>query len=290
MKFFERLNPYPVLLYFISSAVLATVYNNPYHTVILLVFSLITFIMIHGKARFALIFFSVFILTFIINPLLSKKGATQIAFIGNDPVTLEAVVYGANSAALICGIMFLFYCFSYIIDFEKLLYIFSPLSASAALTASAVLRFAPLYAKQAKVISDQQKAVGAEGGKSIPEKIKFGARVFSALSTWALENGIVAADSMQCRGYGTGKRRFFSIRGFKAEDAVFTALALLFTLGTVIFSLFTKCSFNYYPNIEIPEINLFFILSAACYTALVMLPLAAEICDMVRWKFLMQKI
>lgn len=290
MLWFERCNPFTVLLYFVSVSALAAVYNNPYHTAVTLAAGIVFFIMMRGKPKTALWFFSVFLLTFIVNPIMSKKGATPLLFIGDDPITLEAVIYGLNSASMIAAILFLFYCFTELTDSEKLMYMLSPFSSSAALTVSAVLRFVPLYAKQAVMISDQQKAIGNQGGKSIPEKLRFGGRVFSSLSTWALENGIVAADSMACRGYGTGRRSFYSACGFKKSDGVFLSCQIVLIAATVVPSFFTRCSYQYYPSLDFPETNAAFIISAASYTLLVFLPLISEITDRLKWKYLLQKI
>lgn len=290
MLWLKKCNPFTVLLYFVSVTALSAVYNNPYHTSITLFAGIVFFIMMRGKGKAALWFFSVFALTFIVNPIISKKGVTPLLFIGDDPVTLEAVIYGLNSASLIAAVLFLFYCFTELTDSEKLLYMLSPFSSSAALTVSAVLRFVPLYAKQAQMTADQQKAIGNQGGGSIPEKLRSGVRIFSALSTWALENGIIAADSMACRGYGTGRRSFYSAYGFKKSDGVFLTLQLVFIAGTVIPSFFTRCSYQYYPSLDFPDINAAFIISAASYTLLVLLPLIAEITDRLKWKYLLQKI
>lgn len=290
MLWLQRCNPFTVLLYFASVTALSAVYNNPYHTAVTLAASIILFILMRGGVKTAMWFFAVFALTFIVNPVISKKGVTPLLFIGDDPVTLEAVVYGLNSASLIAAVMFLFYCFTEIIDSEKLLYILSPFSASAALTVSAVLRFIPLYAKQAETTANQQKAIGNQGGGSIPERLRSGGRVFSALSTWALENGITAADSMACRGYGTGKRSFYSAYGFKKSDGVFLISQLVLIAAAVVPSFFTRCSYQYYPSLDFPELNPAFIVSAASYTALVFLPLITEITDRIKWKYLLQKI
>ncbi|MBO4423174.1 MAG: hypothetical protein J5879_07030 [Clostridia bacterium] len=290
MIWFRKCNPYPALLYFTAVTVLSAVYNNPYHTAVSLAAGIVMFVMMDGRARVAAWFFSVFVLTFIVNPIVSKKGATPVLFIGDDPVTLEAIVYGLNSAALITAVLFLFFCFTELLDSEKLLYLLSPLSSSAALTVSAVLRFAPLYAHQASLISDQQKAAGTEGGKSIPEKIRFGGRVFSALSTWALENGIKTADSMACRGYGTGRRSFYSFFGFRKSDGIFLMIQLILIASTVVFSLLSSCTFQYYPNVEMPEINAFSLISALSFTALTFSPIIAEITDRIKWKYLTSKI
>lgn len=290
MIWFKSCNPYITLLYFLSVTALSAVYNNPLYTAVTLASALCMFIMCRGRGKTAFGFFMIFLLTFIVNPIISKKGATPLIFIGSDPITLEALIYGLNSASLIAAVLFLFYCFTDITDSEKLMYMLSPFSASFALTVSAVLRFFPLYVRQAEQISEQQTAAGVRGGGSIPERVRYGGRIFSALSTWALENGIVTADSMECRGYGTGRRSFYSAYGFKKSDGAFLLTEILLIAGAVIPSFFTSCTYEYYPGLRFPEVNALFITSASCYALLVFLPLIFEITDIIKWKFLLSKI
>jgi len=290
MIWFVSCNPFVTLIYFLAVTALSAVYNNPLHTALTLVSAVVMFILCGGRKKAAFGFFMIFLLTFIVNPIISKKGATPLIFIGSDPITLEAIVYGLNSASLIAAILFLFYCFTDMTNSEKLMYMLSPFSASFALTVSAVLRFFPLYVRQAEQISEQQTAAGVQGGGSIPEKLRYGGRIFSALSTWALENGIVTADAMACRGYGTGRRSFYFAYGFKKSDGVFLSLELLLIAGVVLPSFFTTCTYNYYPDLVFPTVNVLFITSVACYALLVFLPIIFEITDRIKWKYLQSKI
>ena len=155
MIWFVSCNPFVTLIYFLAVTALSAVYNNPLHTALTLVSAVVMFILCGGRKKAAFGFCMIFLLTFIVNPIISKKGATPLVFIGSDPITLEAIIYGLNSASLIAAILFLFYCFTDMTNSEKLMYMLSPFSASFTLTVSAVLRFFPLYVRQAEQISEQ---------------------------------------------------------------------------------------------------------------------------------------
>ena len=75
MKWFERCNPFTVLLYFVSVPVLAAIYNNPYHTAVTLAAGIIYFVMMRGKKKAAFWFFTVFILTYRDRPI--PRGETK---------------------------------------------------------------------------------------------------------------------------------------------------------------------------------------------------------------------
>ena len=290
MKLFERSNPVPVFLYFVSAAVLCAVLNSPFYTAVTFVASLCIFFASGGRMRTFLLFAAFALITAAVNPLISKKGDTPLLFIGNSPVTLEAVLYGVNTAFILFSVLLLFSAFSKLITAQKLLYLMAPLSGAAALTVSMALRFAPMYAAQAKQISDQQKVLGGDGDGTLPEKTKNRLRVFSALTTWALENGVVISDSMAARGYGVGRRRFYSVYKFRYEDIVMTAILTLLAATVAVTALSGGCTASFYPIYTPPDRRAVTAVCCISYTLLTALPVAAERADRLKWKYLISKI
>ena len=71
--------------------------------------------------------------------------------------------------------------------------------AEMALLISMALRHIPLFAVQAKRVRDTQKVLGLYKEDNIADDIRGGARVFNVMVGWALENGIITADSMAAR-------------------------------------------------------------------------------------------
>ena len=290
MKLFERCNPVPVFLYFAAVSVFCAVLNSPFYTAVSFVCSLTVFIMIRGKVRAFLLFFAAAAFSAILNPLISKKGDTPLIFIGNSPVTLESTLYGINSAFVLLSILLFFYSFSRLISSQKLLYLMSPLSGAAALTVSMALRFAPMYARQAKIISDQQKALGESGGGTIPEKTRSFLRIFSALSTWALENGVVISDSMAARGYGVCRRKFYTFFKFRYEDVIMTVLLSALTAAAAAALVGGGCTASFYPVFTPPQNGVTCAVCRVSFTLLAVLPVAAELSDRLKWKCLISKI
>lgn len=290
MKLFERSNPVPVFIYFVSAAVLCAVLNSPFCTAVSFVTSVTIFFMAKGKVRTLMLFFAAAALTAVLNPLISKKGDTPLLFIGNSPVTLESALYGVNAAFVLLSVLLLFASFSKLISSQKLLYLMSPLSGAAALTVSMALRFAPMYAAQAKLIADQQKALRQSGDGTIPEKTRAGLRIFSALTTWALENGVVISDSMAARGYGVCRRRFYTFFKFRYEDIIMTAILALLTATVAVPAISGGCTASFYPVYTPPERSAACVICYVSYTLLAALPVAAELADRLKWKYLISKI
>lgn len=290
MKLLQRSNPVPVFIYFVSAAVLCAVLNSPFYTAVAFAASLTVFIMSKGKAKTFLLFFAAALFTAALNPLISKKGDTPLLFIGDSPVTLESTLYGINAAFVLLSVLLLFSAFSKLISSQKLLYLMSPLSGAAALTVSMALRFAPMYAAQARLISDQQKALGQSGEGTIPEKTRSALRIFSALATWALENGVVISDSMAARGYGVCRRKFYTFFKFRYEDVLMTAILTLLAATAAVSAASGGCTASFYPVYTPPDHRAACVVCYISYTLLAALPVAAELADRLKWKYLISKI
>ena len=92
---------------------------------------------------------------------------------------------------------------------------------------SMTLRYIPLFRGQVRKTQQAQKALGLYKEDSIPDSIRGGIRIFSVMVSWALENGVITADSMTARGYGTKRRSHFSVFRFRREDALLLGTSLV---------------------------------------------------------------
>ena len=115
-------------------------------------------------------------------------------------------------------------------------------------------------------------------------------RVFSVTVTWALETGILTADSMEARGYGEGKRSSFAIFRFYRKDGYALAVIAVLFLITVYGIATESVAFQYYPTVLSHEQTLTSILTYGAYMTLVFLPTAAEAGEKIKWKYLQSKI
>ena len=221
-----------------------------------------------------------------VNPLFNHNGVT-VLFVANDlPVTLEAIAYGAGMGAMIAAVLWWFRSFAKIMTSDKLLYIFGSISPKIALILSMTLRYIPLFRRQAQKTNQSQRAMGLYKDDNIPDTVRGGARVFSVMVTWALENGVVTADSMTARGYGVGKRTHFALFRFRAEDALVIAAVLVLGAVTAAGMACGAVGFEWYPAIKAAPASALGAASYVCYGLLVLLPAAIEISEALRWKYL----
>ena len=285
------MNPIVEFLYFAAVAGVSMFCMNP---VILILSALgaVSFFAVRncGKGKKHGAYIALALAVFAINPLFQHNGATVLFVLNGNPVTLEALLYGASAGIMLLATLYWFRNVSEIMTSDKILYIFGRVSAKLALILSMAMRYIPLFSAQMKRTAEAQKALGLAGGESVPDRVRGGAQVFSAMITWALENGITTADSMEARGYGVGRRSSFAIFRFhKSDAAALGAIALLFglTLGGMLTNLL---SFSYYPYIEMHEMTALSWLCYIAYALLSFLPTLKYTGEKIKWKYLQSKI
>jgi energy-coupling factor transport system permease protein len=180
---------------------------------------------------------TVFVMIF--NPLISHRGRTVLFYLGDMPITMESVVYGATMAMSLLGLMSLFVSYRLLLTEHKFLYLFARLSPKAALLAMMATGLVPRLIRRVKELMLVQKARGVavtEG--SIAQRAHNGTRLVGALLSWTLEDALQMADSMQARGYGTGRRSVYPEYRFRSRD-VGTGLGLLAAFA-VVFALWVN--------------------------------------------------
>ncbi len=262
------------------------------HPIVLLIGLLSSFSYVFYLKGFKAMKFTIFgILPLILvgaclNPLFNHQGVTILRYLSDgNPLTLESIIYGFAAAVMFMVVLLWFSAYNASITSDKFLYLFGALVPKFSLVLSLSLRFVPLYQTQLKKIRDSQRAVGRdlENGNLL-EKIKNGLAIFSILVTWALENAIITADSMQARGYGLKGRTNYSLYRFGKRD--FKILMILLTCACLILMGFSFgfYSVRYFPSIKYREISLLTLFIYLPYVLFCNFPLMLNIVEDYRWK------
>lgn len=290
MRIFYDSNPITAAVYIIAVAGIVMFSANPVISAISLVGAIMLFIMNNGRKSLSTHFFSLllFAVMAFVNPLVSHNGATVMFVINNNPITLEALIYGICAALTVLAVIYWFRSFSQIMTEDKLLYLFGALSPKLALTLSMALRYVSIFSTQIKKVQTSQKALGLYKDDNIIDSFRGGMRVFSIMITWALENGIITADSMTARGFGIGKRSRFSLFRFKSED-IFVICATLVCSVLAVYGTI-GAAFEFYPYILATDINLRSIIGYASYGLLNLIPVIIGVKEEIKWKYLRSKI
>lgn len=224
-----------------------------------------------------------------VNALLSHNGLTVLFVVNDTLITLEALLYGAVMGLSVAASLLWFLYFSAVMTSDKLLCLLGKLSPRAALVLSMSIRYVRLFSRQARRIEESQTALGLYREENLPDCLRGKLRVFSVLVTWALENGIVTADSMAARGYGSGKRTSFSVFRFGRRDLCYLVLSLLLAAVSLL-SLLLSPAYSFYPTLSSLPVTPLAVAGYTAYALLAFLPAIIETEDALKWKFLQRRI
>ena len=284
MKSFKDYNPIAIFVYYLLVIVPAMFCINP---VLMCISAVGGFAFRMAKdgpqaAKKMLPFFIFPVAAMIFNPLFMHKGATTLFILNNNPITYESAMFGLTAGLMICSTVIWFSSFNSIMTTDKLLYVFGSISPKVALILSMALRYIPLYGQQIKKIRQAQIVTGLYKEDNAIDKIRGGMRIFSVMVSWALENGIITADSMTARGYGVGRRTRFAIFSWKKQDTMLLAAAIV--LGGMVIAGLRSLAYEWYPNIVTPGTAPLPMITYAAFALLAAIPTYLQLKEDARWR------
>ncbi|MBO1910747.1 energy-coupling factor transporter transmembrane protein EcfT, partial [Microvirga sp. 3-52] len=233
---YHSYHPIVLFSYYLSIGVLLLYFNHPLFLLVALII-LVAVNISHDKGRELkkwipmLLTMSSFII--LLNPFLVSRGTNILFYFRGKQVTLEASMYGIVMALSIVAIIIMFISFNIILNGNKFLYIFSRVLPKLAFLSMLAIRFVPLLRMRLTEIADVQRVRGIDiKTGSIRKRTKSGMVLLQILLTWSLEEALETANSMQARGYGTGKRSTYLPFRWGKQDIGW---------GLLIISLFIAC-------------------------------------------------
>lgn len=289
MRKWDRIHPAAVFVYFLSVILITMLSGHPAVSVVSLIGAVLFYSTLPVKRAYRAHLFSLilFLILTLINPLFSKSGETVLFFFNRRPITLEALLYGSNAAVSLTASLYWLRCFSHIFTSDKLLYLFSRLSKKLALVLSMAIRFVPLFKEQYHKINDVQKALGLYRDNNIIDGIKGRIRVVDILITWVIEGGIVTAESMEARGYLSGRRSFYS--GYRIRPFDILLIVLSVCCGVISALYVYTADFHFYPSIGCRSFA-YSIWGFLPFVLLCLIPIIIHIEEVLRWKYSASKI
>lgn len=293
MNTFSSYHPAVLMVYFIAVLLIAMFTQNP----VLLGLALlggVSFCTLLERPKDFLhniaFYIPLFLMIAVTNPLFSHNGVTPLFFLNGNPVTLEAVLYGLDIAAMLVAVMYWFKCYNHIMTSEKILFLFGKVIPKLSLLLSTALRFVPLFKAQIKKIHQAQKAMGLYASNSYVDKLKSAVRVFSAMLTWSLENAIDTGSSMKARGYGLKGRSHFALFRYTARDGLMSGTATFLLAFALLGMALKETAFSFYPRITGISSSPLAIISYLAFGVLVFLLFLLEVIENLRWKALLSGV
>lgn len=235
-------------------------------------------------------FLCLFVMMALANPMVVHSGETILFFMNDNPVTLEAIVYGCVSALMLTGVLVWCKCYSAILTTDKFLYLFGKTIPKLGLILSMVFRFIPLFKLQIRKINQSQKTMGLYATTSIPDRAGGSLRVFDSLLSWSMENSIDTADAMKARGYGLHGRTCFTLFRFRKRDGIL--LGVMGGLALLVGICFYKGAFDfyYYPYVAEIQHGGWSILGYGSVLVFMCIPGVLELKEKLSWNYLKSKI
>jgi len=161
----------------------------------------------------------------VVNPLLSHRGRHILFYFRDQPITLEAVLYGVMTMMAILTILLMFVSYRVVMTTDKFMFLFSAILPQTALHVWMTLRFIPLFARRFQQIELIQRARGIDMRAGGPvRRLRNGALLLRILLTWSLEDAMRTGDSMKARGYGTARRTAYYPYRMDRRDRLMLAL------------------------------------------------------------------
>jgi energy-coupling factor transport system permease protein len=203
----------------------------------------------------------------LVNPLVSREGVTvllrggEVPPLGQLDITLEATVYGGVLGLRALVLIAIFALHSATVDPDDLLRAFRGISFRTALSAALATRMVPLLARDARRMSDAQRALpGPSAGR---------VTLLRAVAAGAMDRAVDVAATLELRGYGGAVRPARRRRPWSRHDLGFAASAAALA-GIAIAA---DAPFDAAPRLVVP-LDAGVALTAAAMAAAMLVPFA----------------
>ena len=278
---FSACHPAVNFLFFLGAIGFGATFQHPAYCAAGCICAGCYYLLLHGRRGIWMLggMVGVFLLLSLVNPLVNHSGKTVLFTYFGKKYTLEALYYGMALGAIMVVMLLWFGCYSAVLTSDKFTALFGNVIPALSLLLVMVLQMIPALTRKAHQILLARRAIGkgiSQTGK-LPDKIKDGATVLSALTDWALEGSLVTADSMRSRGYGTGKHTHFQLYRMTRRDWVLLAL-ILGLEAAVIMAGGTGASFT--PRLKISPLSWGFPL----YCCLLLIPTILHLKETIVWR------
>lgn len=289
MDAFFKLHPAVNFIFFAFVLALSMFIMNPICLALSLVCAFVNAVYLNGLRTIKLclkFILPMVLLIVLINPVFNHQGVTILTYFPwGNPLTLESIVYGIASAALLSSVVLWFSVFNSVMTSDKIVYLFGKIIPSLSLLLSMSLRFVPKFSAQLKNVRNAQRCIGRDvSDGSAVSRIKNGIRIISIMFSWSMENAIETADSMKSRGFGLKGRTAYSIYKFDRRDLVVLIIVALLGVSVSVSAIMGVIDFTYYPSIkgsltDVPSLIVFFL-----YGILMLIPTILNIGEGIKWK------
>ncbi len=251
----ERLHPLTVFLNLFCVMLLTMFCMNPWIQLISCIGAIMLYLQVReGRKKREWVWLVLFLVVMVvIHPLFNHNGKTVLFYVNGNRMTLEAIFFGMVTALMMAGVLIWCRSLSLLMTSDRIVYLFGRISPKAALLCSMTLRFVPMFRRQVGKTRETQRLLGLYKEDTLLDKLRAELYVFSAVVTWAFEHSMDTADSMQARGYGTGKRTQYTDYRMRSVDLVLCIMGVTITVWTCVMYAGGSLNVTYYPAVRMPH-------------------------------------
>lgn len=274
---FSGAHPAVNFIFFIGALGFGVVIQHPSFLIAGLVCAFSYYLLLYGKQgmkRIA-IMLPVFSAVILLNPFINRNGQTALFSIFGISYTLEALFYGAVLSGMFMTMILWFSCYSAVITGDKFTSLFGNLAPALSLLLVMIFRMVPNLIRKSKQITGARQSIG----KDMSDRVE-AMTVLGCLTTWALEGGIVTADSMRSRGYGTAKRTSFAIYRMTMRDWILLGVMAVFAAMVIAVVTAGKTVATFTPEWYITPTNF---VGLCVYCAYLLIPTLLHIEEAIVW-------
>ena len=285
---FSKYHPAVNFLFFLGAIGCAVVFQHPAYLAAGIDTGAVYYLILNGKKGVKMLLGMVPLFLFLtaINPLFNTYGSRVLFRIGDRPYTYEALMYGVAVAAMFVTMLLWFGCYNKVLTSDKFTSLFGNLIPALSLLLVMILRMVPNFIRKAKQLSGARKAIGKGAGESKKEKLLGVASLLGALTTWALEGGIVTGDSMRARGYGSAKRTSFMRYQMTGKDWALLILMLALMTFTVVAACLGQTAATYTPKLSVAPVSW----GVIPYAIYLLIPIVLSGKEALQWRISRSKI
>jgi energy-coupling factor transport system permease protein len=286
---FRSFHPLPCLLYYIGAALLSMFIFHPVFLAssIVLLFALnLMYISRASMLRTVAGIMLIGMLLFVLNPLFSHRGEHILFYMMDQPITLEAIMYGLTISLSTIAILLTFVSYQKVITSDKFLYLFAAIWPKGSLVIVMAMRFVPLLRRRLYSITQQQRSKGISMLHGpLKKRIHDGMLLLQILLTWSLEDALQTADSMNARGYGLGKRSTYTLYRMRRRDWFFVMWLTASVICCIIFRGYGFGQLMIYPSLEPVGLVGVEWLDYAVFILFIGTPIGLEGKEWLRWRY-----
>lgn len=290
---FVRLHPFVSFYYFL---VILNMIMITMHPVLLMLsfLSAVTYsVYLNGRKQLLINIklFLVPVLVCLINPLVNHQGVTILGYLNDNPITKEAILFGAISGIMLYDVLLVFHIFNQMITEDKIICVMCKIFPIGSLLLTMAFRFVPMYQRQYRNMQRSLKCIGQDSKSgNIINRVVQTVIGLSALITWCLENAIETSDSMKARGFLVRKRTYYNNTALTKIDRYYLILEGILSVGLLVGLFRTYFSVDYFPIMRLNQMNLEHVTYLTLFTIFSLLPLLIDLREAFVWHILKSKI